>query len=74
MEQEIYIKNKFDTVLSFETSFGPKQEIISEYELLADKSGYFNTTEINSLRERYQEKSDQLARLLEECDRLMIIQ
>lgn len=71
MEQEIYIKNKFDTVLSFETSFGSEQEMISEYELLANKSGYFNTTEINSLRERYQEKNDELARLLEECDRLM---
>ena len=70
MENEEYIQKNFNSVVSLKTSFEEDENTVTEFELLTDKKGYFNTSEINLLRDRYSEKKDELERLTEEYERL----
>ena len=65
-----YIENNFNSVLSLETSIDGEKETGLEYELLVEKNGYFDTAEINFLRERYLEQKNERILLMEEYDRL----
>ena len=70
MENEEYIQKSFNSLVSLKTSFEEDENTVTEFELLTDKKGYFNTSEINLLRDRYSEKKDELERLTEEYERL----